>query len=296
MLDIPFDSVAYLGLAALYSGGDDYAHAMQHIALGTLSQLQTLQAEGIWLKDDNGDLVHFTIYVIFVPDGLARRALTGYSTAASSFPCPSLRLHMSQVAEAMMNRYGRDYFTLMDGFYAHGAFRDPDHRFYGLVDNDANRHRLVSVTQGVIDYNLLGVDMRQVWPALLHMRMRTVGHIMGLVNFVYRGRTADPKELHELMRLSRIRVKFLTVGNMEIVPANGSQWNKLLVDGAWTYILSGLEQVAPVQHFVLETICVRFTRGFELIFADLTTSLDAIEIDLVLRIRANVVLCGLGPS
>ena len=61
----------------------------------------------------------------------------------------------------------------------------------------------------MLDYGLLCREMRYVCPALLHLWMRTAGHIMGLVNFVYRARTDDPDVLHTLISELRIRVKFI---------------------------------------------------------------------------------------
>ena len=111
----------------------------------------------------------------------------------------------------------------MDGFYAHGAYRDPDHRLKGARDTDEHKRALAAHTQGVLDYNLLGVPMPQVYPALLHLWMRTCGHMMGLVNYVYRAQIDDPSVLHQLLHELRIRVKILSKGTTEIVTANGSQ-------------------------------------------------------------------------
>ena len=150
--------------------GDDYEHAKRHLELGTLGELQNLCFEGVVLFN-----TRFRVYVIFVPDGLARRALTGHTSAASSYPVASLRLHSSQIADAMNKLYGLDHIEPLDGYYAHGAFRVPMHPFYRLTNNEDNRRALVGVTQGLFDYSLLGVPMRQVWPGLLHIWMRTAG-------------------------------------------------------------------------------------------------------------------------
>ena len=119
LIGIPFDSVAYLALAALYGGGDDYWHAAQHLELGTLAELNNLATQGILIEREGMKDVRFTVHVIFVPDGLARRALSGMSSAASQHPVSSLRLHLSQVADAMMKRHGNDYFDLLDGRGVH---------------------------------------------------------------------------------------------------------------------------------------------------------------------------------
>ena len=49
------------------------------------------------------------------------------------------------------------------------------HPFYRLANNEDNRRALAGDTQGLSDYSLLGVPMRQVWPGLLHIWMRTAG-------------------------------------------------------------------------------------------------------------------------
>ena len=96
--------------------GDDYEHAKRHLELGTLSDLQRLSFEGIVLFGER-----FRVYVIFVPDGLARRALTGHTSAASAWPVATLRLHFSQIADAMCKVYGLDHIHPLDGYYAHGG-------------------------------------------------------------------------------------------------------------------------------------------------------------------------------
>jgi len=80
----------------------------------------------------------------------------------------------------------------------------------------------------------------------------------------------------------------------EIVTANGSQWNKFLIDGYWEKILEGLKARAPIQHGIILELCLRLTDAMGLIFGDWTTSDDAVEIDIKLRIFAHIALSALG--
>ena len=213
-----FDSAPLLTLISLFSGGDEFSNVAAHMENTSLAELSNLLKNGIKLKvggpGDNEETL-YSVYAVFILDGLARRALLGHTGPASDYPIAALPIHKTQLVTAQYNNYTLTHFTRDAGLEADAAFTAPagTHPLAGKVPNPDNLHKLAGITKGLTLRSLLPVEISQVWPDPLHLQMCTLGHVLVAISWQYQMRVPTGVDaLTARLRQQRLRVKMLKVG------------------------------------------------------------------------------------
>jgi len=268
---LPADSVTYLNLVSLYTGGDHFKSAAEHMEFGLFRDVYNLSKTGIRI---NG--VHLHVEVRYSLDMTGYTAQIGHQPAGSKWPIPAARclkgnLHLQN------ELYACDH-TLEEGYLASGAFgRVPGAAFPKLKNNSNGRQQLAETTQGITERNLLRCEIEDVWPGQLHIWLRLAGHMIIALYMLYLATGAGGDALLALIRDYKVTVNVIAMGGAFVVSANGKDFNKFLVPGFWEGVLSGLAD--PLQRRVCLKIFEEVNEVWLLITHPETTSKDWLEID-----------------
>ena len=97
--------------------------------------------------------------------------------------------------------------------------------------------------QGVVAYNLLGVEFDRMWPGLMHGVMILSKHTIVALSFeqIRHGFYGSLDGYLQHLANNGVRgIKICAAGNTHVAAANGSHWNQFILLRAWDVAVAGM--------------------------------------------------------